>query len=232
MISTTTRPTNPATINLLPRPDEHHITLGTNGSGKTTFERWLIRGIQTRMRVLILDTKNDDALLLPGAVVVESVTALPGVAAEHTIVYRPIGRELRDRDVLDSALQWSYEQGDRYTHINELTHVARGIQPGEGLLNLLSRGRARNRNGRVIHSPVGMESQRPRGVPTWCYTECKRVFMFFLSDYKDRLRVAEFTDPAFKENPEEQYGFRAHISGDPHSPYEFGPLGVKGTTRD
>ena len=169
----------------------------------------MLRRVLPLRRLVILDSKGDDALLLPNHMLVtrlEDCEQFPNSTA-RVLVYRPEGAE-QNRDTLDDFLQWSYDCGGFHTYVDEVTSVATAQQLGPGFLNLLTRGRSRSRNGRRIHSPLWWATQRPAGIPVACYTESQHFYVFSLTDEDDRKRVVRFTRKEFVHNPFKRYGFR------------------------
>src|SRR6266487_2972639 len=67
-----TRSSQELSYNLIPHPSEQMLTVGMRGSGKTSFNKILLSRIIGQRPIAILDSKPDDALLLPGSFITES----------------------------------------------------------------------------------------------------------------------------------------------------------------
>lgn len=188
------------------------LTLGRTGSGKTQFNVVILKRIARYRPVAILDTKGEDALILPNSLLVETLKETEQWKPHEypVLVYRPNAAEQVQYELLDDFLQSIYELGNIYTYIDELSSLKQEHTPRIGLINLLSRGRSRHRAGRIIRSPVGMSTQRPRRIPVQCYTEASRIVSFALSYLPDRKAVAEFTNASFLEPLDVPYSYRVY----------------------
>lgn len=191
------------------------LTIGVRGSGKTLFNIFIIKKIAQYSPVAILDTKGEDEFTrLPGHFLIESIDDMTRWKPREKpiLVYRPQSSELVDYDLLDDFLQWVYETGDVYTYIDELSSLNQHRKPRMGLTNLISRGRKHKKHGRIVRSPLGMSTQRPRNIPAMCYTEASRVVCFALNNLADRKHVVDFTHEKMIHLPEDRYGFRVYDS--------------------
>ncbi|HID28380.1 MAG TPA: hypothetical protein EYP19_00060, partial [Desulfobacterales bacterium] len=128
---------------ILPRPSERALFLGATGTGKTTLAISLIRLVRFHVPIHILDIKGDEALELPGAVVIERARVYETVDAPVK-VYQPEPNELLNAKVLDEWLRRRYDEGGpSLTYIDELLGLGIQQKPLPGLLALLTRGRSR-----------------------------------------------------------------------------------------
>lgn len=203
---------------IMPRPSERALFLGMNGSGKTQAALTLLRPLVGRVQIDILDSKIEPAFLtLPGSQVVEYFDELPECIAPVRI-YRPVAEELADEYLLDSYLQWRYENAPDLTYIDEMNSLGAQTKPKPGLVNLTTRGRSRQ-------AALWMSSQRPAWISRFAFSETNRFYVFRLSDEDDRKRVVRFTTPQLKKVPARKYGFWYYHAGD-ESAYLFKPMKI------
>ncbi len=191
------------------------LIVGMSGSGKTTFARSLLLMVNKRRPIIILDSKPDDSLLLPGSHVITNASdALKWKPDQRpALVYRPDGLDMSQPERLDAFLQWAYDTGDCLVYIDELNALDQGYRPRPGLINLLSRGRSRDRNGRTVHTPLWMSTQRPARIPKQAISEANRIVAFYLGRKEDRKALADDGDATFLDNPSHDYGFRLYDRG-------------------
>ena len=185
---------------ILPRPSERALFLGATGTGKTTLAISLIRLVRFHVPIHILDIKGDEALELPGAVVIERARVYETVDAPVK-VYQPEPNELLNAKVLDEWLRRRYDEGGpSLTYIDELLGLGIQQKPLPGLLALLTRGRSRG-------TALWATTQRPAWVSRYVFSEIQHFYIFSLTDLRDRRRVAEFTYPSVIEPLREKHSF-------------------------
>src|SRR6266496_2728126 len=128
-------------MNICPGIGEHALIVGKTGSGKTTTFTQLAVAIRQSFPLFIVDTKGDSTLEgVPGAVVLTKPSQIQLTGVE---IYRPEG-ELNTEPLLDAVLHSVFLAGkSMYVYIDELSQVSGQQRPGQGLANLVQRGRDR-----------------------------------------------------------------------------------------
>lgn len=214
-------------MNILPNIDECGVIAGTRKSGKTFFAKWLISAINGKFPRFIFDLKGEDQLIVPGCVVCYNADSAYQWLGVRDVLYRPQSLEDSDYVSLDAMLQEVYNRGNIFTYIDELGRFVKNYRPMPGMLDVMCRGRKRNRNGQTIYTPMVVGFQRPVDIPGVCLYETDCFYTFFLRGERDRRRMVEITDDeGMYERPSLPHGFRFLRSGMAHS-VEFGPLGVR-----
>ena len=189
-------------MRIIPDSGSRSILIGKTGTGKTTVALELIRRMKNAGQVEILATKEDDKLLSLPIPIVDKLSEVHKYTYDKypVVMYYPSGEELADLEKLDAWCQWCYLRKNTRAFIDEVTQVTSSTKPGPGLLNLYTRGRSQN-----VTAIAG--TQRPSGVPKILYTEAENFYKFYLSDEKDRIRVAEFSHPLMREQVADMHGF-------------------------
>jgi len=189
-------------MKIIPASGSRSILIGKTGTGKTTVALHLISKMKGYGQVQILATKEDDKLLSLPVPIVDKLAEVHLYKADQypVVMYYPSGEELADLERLDAWCQWCYMRKNTIAFIDEVTQVSTSTKPGPGLLNLYTRGRSQN-------DTVLAGTQRPAGVPKILYTESENFFKFFLTDEKDRIRVAEISHPLMREQVRDMHGF-------------------------
>ncbi|MFL5664352.1 MAG: hypothetical protein ACJ8BW_23860 [Ktedonobacteraceae bacterium] len=213
--------------NLIPPPDHQMLVVGMRGSGKTTFCRVLLERIVGKRPIAILDSKPDDSLLIGDYNLSEHAAGIAKWDHKRSSVhvYRPAATELLNPKILDDWLQYLYLMGDVLVYIDELSALQQRYVQRVGLTNLMARGRERNINGRKVHSPLWLSSQRPRAIPVQAYTEAMRVVVFDLGGDADRVEVARDTHQDLKIPPAHSHGFKLYDRNFKR-PFHFKALGI------
>lgn len=188
-------------VNVLPGFGERTFLVSKTGTGKTTKALKLLNIFKGVHQIQIIATKEDEKILALDVPIVTRLEEVPKYTFPEypMVVYYPHGGELGNPEILDAWCQWIYLRGNTVAYIDELTQVARQTQPLPGFLNLYTRGRSQG-------CTVIAGTQRPRGVPAIVYTEAENFYKGFLTDKRDRQRVAEFTHPDMLKQVEEYYG--------------------------
>lgn len=216
---------------ILPQPGQRALIVGMTGSGKTSLACTLLQRLSDVP--VIYDTKIEPKFLqLSRAVQVHSPGELfdryhdninvNDDGEESTIhdyfVVVPDANELRDPQAMDERwLLHHYEhlQGVP-AYVDEIVQWHARATPGDGLLNLLQRGRSKG-------ITLIMSTQRPRFISRSCFSEADLHYDLFLLDRDDRRRVAEIVPDFDIEQPVPKYYFRHYRAGDEHSTL-FSPL--------
>jgi hypothetical protein len=211
---------------LFTKAGEHTLIVGMNGSGKSVMLMTQCRHAELSP-VIIYNTKNDrDFMLLPsGDETVIEITSFKEFTEYfkkprdewHTyIVVTPPRDEMIDYERLDDYLKFQYDNVKfSYAAIDEVYSFHKNGKCGAGLNEILTRGRS---------SKVSaiMCSQRPKWLSLFCFTESKRIFVYFIQGVKDRLEMSSCTflprDLILKP-----YYFWAYKSGE-HNGTLFAPL--------
>lgn len=177
--------------------------------------------------IAILDSKPDDSLLIGNYMLVERANDIHHWNPQNNpvLVYRPEARELIKPEIMDNWLQSLYTMGHVLVYVDELSALQQRYVQRVGLINLMARGRERNRGGKKVHTPLWLSSQRPRAIPVQAYTEAMRVVAFDLGSDEDRKEVARDTHPELKMPPSHTHGFRLYDRRY-KKPFHFKPLNM------
>lgn len=183
--------------------------VGKTRSGKTYAMLQAMKPFVGHTQVQILNSKNDRTLRnIPGAKYVYSLAEINQYKFPEypIVVYIPMGEEMNPK-FLDKWCQWIYERGNTLAFVDEITQVAEGTRPGQGFINLYTRGAARG-------ITVFGGNQRPRNLPKICETESEHFYVFRLKSEEDRKHVAQFTHPAVIRPVTDKHGFFYYPDGD------------------
>lgn len=164
--------------------DERGLLVGQTRSGKTTLGRVLIK---EKQNLVVIDPKRDFVPLQDHVVVYEA-SELPRAgrhADGRAIVYRPSIHDLAI-EKMDVVFQWIFERGNTYTYIDEVTTIIKHAQSYPMYL------RAIYTQGRSRGCGILSATQRPSGIPGFCFTESDRFWKFFLSNPADQERMADY----------------------------------------
>jgi hypothetical protein len=177
--------------------------------------------------IAILDSKPDDSLLIGDPLVIEQARHIDKWDTQKSpvLVYRPEARELLLPKIMDDFIQTIYDVGHILLYVDELSALQQRHLQRPGLINIMSRGRERNRDGRKVHSPLWLSSQRPRAIPVQAYTEAMRIVVFELGGDMDRVEVSRDTHQDLRIPPEHPHGFRLYDRSY-KKPFHFKPLGI------
>lgn len=179
-------------LNIIPQKGERALSVGTTGSGKTSFNIWLMKRIEDAP-IFIYDTKHEPKFdELPHSISISSFKDINEILenAEHDyVIVRPPDAHLADWETLDKYLQYHYAHLQGYpAYIDEATtfHSTTG-RPGVGLVNLLSRGRSKG-------ITLLISSQRPKNISLLCITEAQKLYALKMNLTLDRKRIDELVD--------------------------------------
>lgn len=189
-------------MNIFPKVGERSIFFGKTGTGKTTAMLHMAKRFLGKHQIQLIATKEDKAILSMGYPVVTSISKIHEYKFPEYpfVIYYPNGAELGEPEILDAWCQWIYDRKRTVAIIDEMSQVAHSTHPKAGFLNLYTRGRSQE-------VTVLAGTQRPRGLPPVAYTEAENFYKFFLTDIKDRKRVAEMTHPKMAEQVADMHGF-------------------------
>jgi hypothetical protein len=204
------------------------LTVGMRGSGKTTYNRILLSQIVGKRPIAILDSKPDDTLLIGNPLVIEKArnTDQWDIQNYPVLIYRPESEELLSPQIMDDWLQYLYSSGlDVLVYIDELSALQQRYQQRPGLINLMARGRERHKDGRKLHTPLWLSSQRPRAIPVQAYSESMRIVTFDLGSDADRMEVSKDTHQGLRLPPTHKHGFRLYDRAH-KNPFHFKALGL------
>jgi hypothetical protein len=174
----------------------HHSIVGQNGAGKSHL---IVHGLLPLCeddKVLIIDNKGDDKVLLEaGARPVKMIPremrraafddGKPKSAWYRLVVYDDIGKA---QDQVGRALEQVYREGSWVVVLDETRALSDPRSPGLGLQPQLDRLwlRGRSRNISVIAS-----TQAPRWVPSSFYDQCQFVWCSRIRDERAHQRIME-----------------------------------------
>lgn len=194
---------------ILLKPGQHGIIIGQNGSGKSVGAIWLMQHIPIAP-VIILDTKGEAAFDDVGRDD-ERVTEFDSgsefvknwkrdINSEYILV-RPTSLEMSDPGEMDNILGEIYSKARPcLVYIDEAYQWHINGQAGAGLIGLLTRGRSKKIS-------VLISSQRPAWISRFCYTECKRFYVYRIQDRRDRKVIAEYIPDFAEKNIAPKYHF-------------------------
>jgi hypothetical protein len=174
-------------FSFIPKPGEHALIVGKNGSGKTGLELWLMVRIPTAP-VVIYDTKIEPKFdKLPANIVVETIEemrkAYDDVRYDYIIVRPPVAI-LGKPEQLDEYL-W-----EQYLH---MPHSIAALDEGatfhsrtgfayKGLISLMMRGRSKGLTTIIC-------TQRPVSIARNILSEITKAYIFFIQDKRDKEKI-------------------------------------------
>lgn len=162
----------------LPDDTQRHMICGRTGSGKTWFGIWsLSHRSYDRMPWLIYDFKGD---ALIGALDADEIE--PGKIPRKPGLYVTRPNPGVDDERVEASFWKARAQGDVGLYIDEGYMVGRD---NAGLNAVLTQGRS-------LHVPVIMLSQRPVWLSRFCFSEADFFSLFHLNDRRDRQTVTTF----------------------------------------
>ncbi len=171
----------------LPRPDQHTVIVGQNGSGKSQMGFWLLsKAPIDRMPFIALDTKREPvfrALQRAGAIRRTLSLKLPMLLAPRTPGLYLLRPQEEDDERVDEFLYRCYRRGNIGFYFDEGYAVPDGN--GSSLHKILTQGRSRR-------LPVIACVQRPVLVDHFFFTEAKHLVVFKLIDREDRRTVSRY----------------------------------------
>ncbi len=208
-------------VSIIPKPGEHALIVGQNGSGKTAFACWMLERLE-QAPVLIFDTKIEPKFSkFPASVIVETMEEAlkykDDVEVDY-IVIRPPVDFMREPKLLDEMLWFAYQhfQGCP-VYIDEAYTFHVNGRAGPGLVALLTRGRSRG-----ISTIIS--TQRPVLLSRFCITEAKLIYIFKLTDKADKKRLDDVV-PNYSDMPNPvKYGFYFYETTDMDEPILYRPI--------
>lgn len=175
-------------VSIIPKPGEHCLLVGQNGSGKTAFACWLLERLE-QAPVLIFDTKIEPKFSkFQACKIVETMAEAIELKDDITVDYivvRPPVHFMREPKLLDEMLWDAYEHFKHSpVYIDEAYTFHINGRAGPGLVALLTRGRSRG-----ISTIIS--TQRPVLLSRFCVTEAKKLYIFKVTDKADRKRLED-----------------------------------------
>lgn len=163
-----------------PNDTEHYISLGRNGTGKTTAALYLL-SLESwdRKPWLIVDSKGDRDIGVIGKMDGVRVLKYPdtNLAKNGLHIIRPRPDQLEWAD----ACFWKiYQRNNVGVFVDEVF----SMDKSDALDTLLMQGRSK-------HIPLRICSQRPAWMSRYCLSEPSFFQVFALNDRKDRQRIQE-----------------------------------------
>ena len=175
--------------------------VGTTGSGKTTLARALLCN---RPDVVIVDPKGGfewDSTYRPkaGGLITDDFALVQGWEGPAPIIYRPTIAVAAHG--MEPFWHWVWERRHTLVYIDEAAMLCptRGVIPG-GLARAIQQGRQREIS-------VWSATQRPANIPVPLLSESEHVFTFRLRNPDDLKRMADYTDPAIRNEPVSGHDF-------------------------
>lgn len=185
----------------LPKTGERAVLCGPTGSGKTKLAIFLVERIPTGP-LIVYNTKPDKSLRsLPKAVVCRTLEEVHTAIKRDKqfddcdyIIFEPHYTVVSDPDNLDLLLEYHLEHFIRLPlYIDELYHFCKNGRGGQGLIGIITRGRA-------FGTTMLMATQRPAFIPLFALTESQRIYSFNLAHLDDKKRLGNMI-PDFAKYP-------------------------------
>lgn len=182
-----------------PENAPHHALIGLTGSGKTYLG---INGILGTMckrdRVLLLDTKQDDKLLMTAGRPVEAIPANPWYVginrskrqADRAFWYRLVVSDEyeKGRGQIFEALNRVYKEGDWVVFVDEMFDIT---SPRRPFFNLSPQIEQILRKGRSRRVSVVGATQSPAWVPRTFYDQASFAWIGRIRDKERQKRLVE-----------------------------------------
>lgn len=176
----------------------HHALIGLTGSGKTYLAvNGILGSMCSKDRVLIIDTKQDDPLLVKTGRPVEKLPSNPWYAGigrkkdePRAFWYRLVVSDDREKgqEQIRSALNQVYSQGDWVVYIDEVYDVTAPRAPFYNLAPVLEQIWRKGRSRRV--SVIGA-TQSPAWVPRTMYDQASFAWIGRIRDEQRQKRLLE-----------------------------------------
>lgn len=184
-----------------PENTPHHAVIGLSGSGKTYLVvNGILGGMCKHDRVLIIDTKQDDPLLMKTGRPVTEIPRNPWYAGigrrktdERAFWYRLVVHDSRHdhnkaRLQVANALDRVYDDGDWVVYFDE---VLDATGPRRPLLALAPRVEHMWRKGRSRHISIIAGTQSPAWVPRLMYDQASFAWIGRIRDKQRQKRLLE-----------------------------------------
>lgn len=165
------------------------IVAGRTGSGKTSLAKFLME-TRSRQHWVILNPKHTEGYdTLPDAVVLDgwNEKKFEKAIESHRFVVLNFKRHELTHDFMDAVL---LDIHDNYNNIgiccDELYYLHKGMEAGDGLIGILTRGRERKQTF------LGLV-QRPKRISLFAFSESDYIVSMALNLEGDRARMVEAT---------------------------------------
>lgn len=200
---------------LLIKPGERMVIIGSTGSGKTQMLLAQMRGFP-KAPIFVLDSKGDESIQhfmekeqQNNHVKINDISKIRSSfkAKQEFVWIYPDGAELTEPELLDNYLQAIYNVGKPcLICIDEVYQVHKGLKALPGLANLLTRGRSK---GIATISCT----QRPSMTSRFVYTESSKFIIYRLNDLRDNKTLTDMGIP-FKDISLDKYHFFCYKGGE------------------
>lgn len=165
------------------------IVSGRTGSGKTTLAKYLMEKRSPQHWVILNPKHTQGYRTLPNVVVLDGwdPRKFEKAIMEHRFVLLNFKRNELNHDFMDGVILHIHENYDDIgICCDELYYLHKGMEAGDGLIGLLTRGRERNQ------SFLGLV-QRPKRISLFAFSESDHIVSMALNLEGDRARMVEAT---------------------------------------
>jgi energy-coupling factor transporter ATP-binding protein EcfA2 len=158
------------------RSDERWLLVGSSGSGKSTYAKWLLQSMP--IPTYVIDSKTD---FLPDVPAIDLHAAIASLYDKKIKVLPRITRvvpaadELEDDETWDAFFAACLARREVAVYLDECYQVPTTKELRRALTA-----------GRSLHVPILACTQRPAWVSRYFLSEASRIVMFRLADERDR----------------------------------------------
>lgn len=204
------------------RPDEHVTLVGPTGRGKTTLALDMIA--RRRYACVIATKPTDDVLAAKlAAAGYKRTDIVPPVAIARRFVIWPQMRGLVDipeqRQVIGTALDTMFRQGNRAVLVDETHYVAEMLRQSHRLKLWWQQGRS-------LGLSLIAGFQRPAWVPRDAYSAASHLFLFGTADDTDSRALGGLGGLSSRHI---RYAVE-YLAGDPSRKHDFVYVGTRSGT--
>lgn len=194
----------------LPGDDQRHLIIGATGSGKTQAAMWHLSHRNFHMMPwIVYNWKRDKSIdSLPGKVDIElsDYPETPGIYVVHPL-------PVVDDDAVDAQMWEIWRRGNTGVYVDEGYMVPKESPAFRALLT----------QGRSLHVPMIILSQRPVKMDRFAFSESDFYQIFRLNHRKDQKTVEEFVPVDMTAHPLPRYCSFYYAAGDDR-PQTIGPV--------